>query len=89
MTVERNTWVNTANQEEQGSFCDRTYGTHVDNVSQAQANDAIESAYYRGDGVVGTGVDTEEHGSDQRYNLTQTDIDGQSFDYPTKLAPGR
>jgi hypothetical protein len=46
---------------------------------QTQANDAIESAYYRGDGVVGTGVDTEEHGSDQRYNLTQTDIDGQSL----------
>ncbi len=87
--VDRNSWFNKAQEEEQGSFCDTRYGTHVINLSKDEAEKAVEDAYYRGDGVVGDAVDTEEHPAEQRYNFTQTDIDGQSYDHPTRLEPGR
>ncbi|MBE9031612.1 hypothetical protein IQ266_17910 [filamentous cyanobacterium LEGE 11480] len=85
MPRETHAYVDYANAQEQGSFCDTDSGNHYDNVSAVQAAE-IESR------VPSTHVDrdgsNEPECIDQRHNVHYASHDSHDNVYPAKYGPG-
>lgn len=78
-----NTFDALANQK--GSFCDTDSQTHYQNVSESEAEEAVEEAESRGDRV--NEYRTYDSTPSGRVNLSHTTTDRLGFDYPTKEGP--
>jgi len=81
---------NKARNEEQGSFCNRETGRSYDHMSNDAAREREESAMRSGADVHATGDTALPSDSDRstRWNVTSSQVDGQSHEYPTRLQPG-
>jgi len=79
-----------ARDEEKGSFSNRETGRSYDNMSNDEARDREESAMRSGANAVDRGADILPSDSDRstRWNVTSSQVDDQSHEYPTRLSPG-
>jgi hypothetical protein len=73
-----------AEPKEQGSFCSISSHVHYDNVDRSAVSNNQETAMRRGDQI-----DDESGRNSSRVNVTLIETDGQGFDLPTKLGPGK
>lgn len=84
-----NLWIFPAKKEEKGSFCDITSQVNYHNTSQSGAEDQEESAMRAGGGIAAPHGDSSDFPSDQRFNITETEVDSVGYDYPSKHGPKR
>ncbi len=93
--VKRTLWIDPADDNERGSFCDRESGHEYQNVDNFGAVSAARSAEESGTEVLNLDApifDDQTPNSDdlnQRYNLYYSDQDGRSLPTPSKYEPGR
>lgn len=92
-------WMNDANPEEQGSFCDQGTQHQYDNVNGFTAITTAQNAEARGDTV--EWVDKSVYGlddpsrpedavlPDDRYNVYMSEQDSQGVTTPSRHRPGR
>lgn len=74
-----------AGAEEKGSFCDTTSNREYLNLSDQEADAAVESAMRRGDTV------SDDREGENRYNRSNwelVDSDSQGQDYQPRYGPG-
>ncbi|MBC7971553.1 MAG: hypothetical protein H7Z11_15765 [Verrucomicrobia bacterium] len=79
---------NQAKDEEKGSFSNRETGRSYDNMSNDTACDREESAMRSGADAVSSGDLPSDSDSSTRWNVTSSQVDSQSHEYPTRLNPG-
>jgi hypothetical protein len=94
-----NLWINDAQREEQGSFCDIASGHQYDNVSGFSAVQQAQSAEERGDeaiwtdkSVFGLGDPSRPQDAvqiDDRCNIYMSEEDSQGVNTPSLYGPGR
>jgi hypothetical protein len=79
---------NQANEEEKGSFSNRETGRSYDNMSNEAACEREESAMRSGADAVSSSQLPSDSDSSTRWNVTSSQVDSQSHEYPTRLGPG-
>jgi hypothetical protein len=80
-----------ASDDEQGSFSSRESQRLYDHMDNNAAQDREENAMRNGANAVGTGDGSLPSDSDgsSRWNVTSSQVDSQSHEYPTRSNPGK
>lgn len=86
--------ISEADDNEQGSFCDRNSGYHYDNGNLTDVTEQEANAIERGDSTLFWDApiddrDPYEIEPGQRFNMLLTETDSHGNDTPSRLGPGR
>lgn len=79
---------NQASGEERGSFSNRETGRSYDHMSNDEAVEREEGAMRSGASAVSSSELPSDSDRSTRWNVTSSQVDDQSHEYPTRLSPG-